>query len=260
MPAVSQVVLLLAVLASPSHGIRRGHSNTGQLTAEPKSDSSFATKHWIFQPKSQLPVIAIGLTAIALFLTCWFTGLIPILTVQSLMASAQEAMYDRGQPSQAERDFRVAAEFDTWSAIPCERLSEMALQRWLAADREDSGIFERCRKWQVMAIERDPRNPGGYRFLGEIYLSKATREGDPAAAESAADAFQQAVALYPNHAVTQSQLAEALWKAGKVDPARDAARRARHLDQINEQAGHTDKRLSDARRRIIATILGQDSN
>ena len=91
-------------------------------------------------------------------------------------------------------------------------------------------------------------------------MSKATREGDPAVAAAAVDAFQQAVALYPNHAFTQSQLAEALWKAGKTASARIVALRARQLDAGNEQAGHADKRLPETRRRLIESILDPDSN
>jgi cytochrome c-type biogenesis protein CcmH/NrfG len=111
-----------------------------------------------------------------------------------------------------------------------------------------------------MAIARDPRNPGGYRFLGEIYLAKANRQDDAVASDAAVDSFQQAVSLYPNHAATQSLLAEALQKAGKTRAARDAARRAGELDQINERAGHADKRLPDARRRLVEEILKSDSN
>ena len=35
---------------------------------------------------------------------------------------------------------------------------------------------------------------------------------------------------------------------------------ARELDQINERAGHTDKRLPPARRQLVTEILGNDSN
>ncbi len=260
MPAVSQVLLLLAMLAVPYADIANRRSGTAGTPSRDGPDTNFSTAEWEFRAKSPVPVAAIGLVGLSLYLACWFTGLMPIVTVRSLTASAKEALYDRGQPSQAERDLRLAAEFDPWSATACERLSEMALQSWLAADGDRPDVFERCRNWQMRAIERDPRNPGGYRALGEIYLSQATRENDPAAALAAVDAFQTAVALYPNHAVTQSQLAEALWKAGKTEAARAAASRARQLDQINEQAGHADKRLPVARRRLVEDILGQDSN
>jgi hypothetical protein len=260
MPAVSQVLLLLAMLAAPGAEVANRRSASAGTPGREGPGFGLSTAGWEFRAKSPVPVVAIGLVGLSLYLACWFTGLMPIVTVRSLAASAKEALYDRGQPSQAERDFRLAAEFDPWSATACERLSEMAFQSWLATDGDRPDVFERCRNWQMRAIERDPRNPGGYRVLGEIYLSQATREQDSAAALAAVEAFQMAVALYPNHAVTQSQLAEALSKAGKIAAAREAARRARQLDQINEQAGHADKRLSDARRRLVDTILGQDSN
>jgi tetratricopeptide (TPR) repeat protein len=67
--------------------------------------------------------------------------------------------------------------------------------------------------------------------------------------------MRQAVALYPNHAAAQSQLAEALSLAGRHDEARAAARRALELDAINERAGHIDKRLPKGRLKLMDEIL-----
>ena len=130
----------------------------------------------------------------------------------------------------------------------------------MATEESSDQDFERCVKWQMQAIERDPRNPGGYRTLGEIYLAKAARTGHTSDAQAAADAFEQAGALYPNCSLIVAELAESLWKAGRLPDARAAARRARELDQINQDAGHTDKLLTDARRRLLAEILAEDSN
>jgi hypothetical protein len=255
MPAVTEVLLLSAMLAVPPGGaILRGP----ELPNTPDDRIRDSTLiDYEFEPR--LGALVFGGLGIALYMACWFTGLMPIVTVRSKLESAREALFERGRPSQAERDFRFAVEFDPWSPTACERLSEMTLQNWLAAEGDRSEIFERCVKWQRIAIERDPRNPAGYRFLGEIYMAKAIGEQDSAAAALAVEAFERAAARYRNHAVLQSQLAEALWKAGKTPAARDAARSARDLNQINERAGHTDKRLPESRRRLMDEIL-TDSN
>jgi cytochrome c-type biogenesis protein CcmH/NrfG len=91
--------------------------------------------------------------------------------------------------------------------------------------------------------------------LGQIYLSRFVRTRAPADASAAAAAYAQAVELYPNHAQTQSELAGALSKAGEMETARAAARRALKLDAINVRAGHVDKQLPPARRELMKKIL-----
>jgi hypothetical protein len=60
--------------------------------------------------------------------------------------------------------------------------------------------------------------------------------------------------------VLQSLLAEAYWKADKPELARNTARRAISLDEINARAGHTDKRLPQQRIALIQQILVDNSN
>ncbi len=95
-------------------------------------------------------------------------------------------------------------------------------------------------------------------MLGQIYLSHFGRTRDPEDATAAAAAYAQAVALYPNHAQTQSELAGALSRAGEMGKARAAASRALELDTINVRAGHVDKQLPPARRELMKKILGED--
>ncbi|MBI3860544.1 MAG: hypothetical protein HY290_01465 [Planctomycetia bacterium] len=260
MPAVAQILLLLAALAIPAGDATTDSRDRPPVAGIGKHRARILPSGWICQTESRGPVAFIGLLGIALYMSCWFLGLMPVITVRRLMASGIEALFERGRPTQGERDFRLAADFDAWSPSPCERLAELEFQHWLAAERDQPEVFDRCLAWQQSAIARDPRNPAGYRALGEFYLSKASRGGDSADATAAANAFRRAAGLYPNHAVTQAQLAEALQAAGEPEAARQAATRALELDGINERAGHVDKRLPPARSRTIGEILRQDSN
>ena len=233
MPAITQMLLLLIALCG-------ANERAGGWTWEPNSRPARAT---------------IGVAGLALYAGCWFTGLTPVSNVRSMVATGTDELFDNGNFLKAEREFRHAAEADPWSSIPCERLSELAYQRWLAMDRDRPDEFERSVEWQRRAIALNPRHAGGYRTLAEMYITKFKRAGQKADASAAADAMRQAVALYPNHAATQSVLAEALALEGRHDEACQAARRALELDAINERARHVDKRLPKGRLELMDEIL-----
>ena len=156
MPGVSQVLLFVAMLAAPGAAAADFESGDPAMPRRDSCGPARTAAGWTFHSDSQLPVAVIGVVGLALYLACWFTGLMPIVTVRSLIASAKEAMFERGQPSQAERDFRIAAEFDTWSATACERLSEIAFQSWLGAERDRPDVFEPLRE---VAIDGDRERP-----------------------------------------------------------------------------------------------------
>jgi len=237
MPGIVQLLMLMVVLGGPID--RPGGWDSGRD----------------LQTLSRWPIIAIGLAGLALYLGCWFTTLIPVYTARAAISAGDSALFDEGRVSKAEREFHRAADADPWSSIPYERLAQLAFQSWLASDRTGNESFNRSIAWQNDAILRNPRHAGGYRMLGEMYLAKFKRTEEAADAIEAAAAFRHANALYPNHAQSQSELAESLWKAGEVEPARDAARRAFELDAINEQASHADKRLTAARQDLMRRIL-----
>jgi O-antigen ligase len=234
MPAITQMLLLFVAL----------------------SDGDESAAGWTWEPERRMARRTICGVALALFLGCLFTGLNPILNARVSVAAGIEELFERGNLSKAEREFGHAVEADPWSSIPYERLSEMAYQRWLGSDKDRSEEFKRSVDWQQQAIARDPRHAGGYRTLAEMYIARFKRTGEQADAAAAADAMLQAVALYPNHALGQSQLAEALALAGRQDEARLAARRALGLEAINERAGHIDKRLPKGRLELMKQILG----
>jgi hypothetical protein len=240
MPAITQTLVLLVVLGG---------------------GETLAAEGWKGGPRScprSWPArTAILLVGLALFLGCLATGLIPNAICRSKVAEGDE-MYGKRNLSQAESKFQLAAEADPLSPVPWERLSGLAYQRWLEGNKDRPDEFERSIEWQREAIARDPRNSGGYSTLAHLYLGRFKHTGQMADASAAVDAARQALTLYPNHAITQSQLAEGLSLAGRPDEARQVARRALELDAINEHAGHIDKRLPKGRLELMQKILAAD--
>jgi hypothetical protein len=233
MPGIVQLLLLLALF-----GV---------------SGDRPAAWHWATNSR---PTIAVcGLAGLAFYFGCWFTGLIPVISAREKLAVGEYELMNERRPARAEREFLLAAQADPWSAEPYKQLSQLAFQTWLGADTKSQESFDRSIAWQQKAIARDPRLYAGHRHLGEMYLAKFAQTEEGAAAAAAVAAFEQAAALYPNHAQTQSGLAEALWKTGSQEPAQQAARRALALDATNEQAGHIDKRLPADRREMMKRIV-----
>ncbi|MBS0266936.1 MAG: O-antigen ligase family protein, partial [Planctomycetes bacterium] len=255
MPGISQLLLFLAIGTVPFKLPVVGVKADGTACAVDRSvagESRNRTPSW--------PFVLFGCVGLGLYLACWMTGVVPVLSVREKLAAGQAALYERGLPQQAEREFRVASEVDVWAALPCERLAELSLQNWQATGRTDSEWIDKAIHWQRLAVRRDPKNYGVYRLLGEIYLAKFGEDRNPATVQEAVAALRQATDRYPHHAMLQSLLAEACWKAGLADSARSAAQQAIQLDEINARAGHTDKRLPESRQAVLQQILGSDSN
>jgi O-antigen ligase len=249
MPAITQMLLFWVALGEANAAGKTGES-TGGATG-----GAGPRERWIWELGLRVASARIGFAGLGLFLGCWFTGLSPSLDSRSKIADGMYEWFDKGNVSKAEREFRHAADADPWSSAPYERLAELAFQRWQASGRGRLEDFERSVKLQQQAIACDPRQAGEYLTLGEMYIAGFKHTGKRSDAVAAAEAMRQAVALYPNFAVGQSQLAEALRLSGQPDEARQAARRALEVDAINERAGHIDKRLPAGRRELMAEIL-----
>ena len=232
MPGITQMLLWLVVLGG------------GDRLADAGRDVT-VTRSWHEQRRcySDQP----------LFLGCLVTGL-----MRSGPAAhkwrRRRALWQR-QPAGGRRRKVSTRGRNASPAVPWEKLSALAYERWLMADSNRPDDFEHSVDWQRQAIARDPRNSGGYRTLADLYLGHFKRTGQPADASAAVDAMLQAISLYPNQAVAQSQLAESLALAGRTDEACEVARRALELDASNERAGHIDKRLPKERAKLMDAIL-----
>lgn len=222
------------------------------LTALANTDAA-RTRVWRIQPRPG--VLVCGGGAVALYLGCWFTATNPVRTANVELANGDQALMAQGRFDKAEQAYRRAYNADAFDARSCVYLARLSLQRWLATKEGDSELFRQCVEWQNRAIVRQPRDFGNYRSLGDLYLARYDRSHDPADAALAAEEFDRAVALYPNHAELLSELAEALWFANQASQARLFAERALELDEINHRHGHIDKQLSEDRLKVMNDIL-----
>ena len=90
------------------------------------------------------------------------------------------------------------------------------------------------------------------RISDTIVFFGSARSGSP---EQAAEQLAEINAQIQREGQTTAELAEALWKSGSRRAAHTAAQRARDLDDINERAGHTDKRLPAPKRDLLLQIV-----
>jgi hypothetical protein len=182
MPGVSQALILMAVCASrtATNSSIAGTYGKEAMAVPAHATEGFSLAHW--------RCILISGVGLGMYLACWLTGVGPVLAVRAKLADAAVSLFERGMPGQAERDFRIASEVDPWAALPCERLAELTLQKWQAMGGQDQALFEKSVSWQQLSIRRDPRNYGGYRYLGELYMAKVVQGEDLPTAKEAVEA------------------------------------------------------------------------
>ncbi len=148
-----------------------------------------------------------------------------------------------GKPLAAARAFEEAEEADPDSPEPAEHLAELYFQIWQGSRRPRD--FERAALAGKLAVKGDPASYAGYRRLGEMSAQRASIESSPEEAGRAVEYFSKAVERYPNYAPLRAERASAFQLAGDRERARDEAKTALELDQINRAAGHRDKFLPD---------------
>ena len=186
---------------------------------------------------------AICLAAFAVAILCLWSEYQPVLTSRLQMQIAY-AHLQAGEPDAAEDAARGAAQSDRWSPDPWRLMAQLRLHKFLS-DPTPGAWSE----FSAAADEFQRRSPhyhgqafqrGNWHFLGW------QRMPGPAKLEAALQAYREAIARYPNHALYHGQLAWALHRAGQEDAARQAASRAKALDDATP---HGDQKL--VKRRIV---------
>jgi hypothetical protein len=192
-------------------------------------------------------VIAIGGAGVVLFVALFLTGTLPVLNRRAAVVSGEQALMLDGRFDEAEGYFLRAANHDPLSPEPHDKLADTLFARWQSSPPGlGNDYFAKAEQALREAIHQDPLNPTRYRRLGEFFVARFGRSHDPADAESAAHAFEDAVNRYPTDATLRSFWASALADSGQPAEARSQAQQALDLDQINHKWGHTDRYLSDA--------------
>jgi tetratricopeptide (TPR) repeat protein len=218
MPAISQIVWLMMLLATPG----------------PVPGSA--------PQRAPMAVWGPALVAAGLFLGCFFSTTRPVL--------ASRLQIDLGNlatnPEARVRHYREATVADPLAPEPWQQLAMAEFQMWVALGADDDRRFEQAVADQRQGIARDPESFSGYRTLGMFYWQRFQKTHAAEDAEQATMDFGAAVSRYPNRSSLQAEWAEALAGAGHPDRAKQAALRALDLDIVNHFAGHSDKYLPEA--------------
>lgn len=234
MPAIVQLLLLLAILSSMTTGYR-----------EDDAESILS------------PLVLRGLAAgfALLFVGCAWTAMIPVALSNASIELGQSAMMNPSYANrvQARRDFEAAIAADPIAPAPYQWLAQWYFADWNATSGTDDALFDQAIESQQAAIVRDPMNSSRHKLLGEFWDAKYQRSNVSEDAEQAVAAHQRSVELYPNDALRLSNLALALEHAGQ--DGSEFAEQALKIDDLNFARRHNDKTLLPSRRRELEFIL-----
>lgn len=219
MPAVVQTIFVLVILLDP----RDWKTSPEGVRSRPKT------------------VLAISLAAVIAFGLCLVTATMPCWYRSIYLASGDAVLGQEKDFLEAERFYEKARTADPYSPEPVERLAELAFRRWQASAKHED--FDQAVQWAQGVIALDPASHRGYHRLGTLYFQQALRRGSVKEAKTALSYFSKAVARYPTSPLLRAEFAFALDFAGKTEAAGEQADRALALDQINLEAGHSDKYL-----------------
>ena len=244
MPAITQLLWLVWAMRSAC-------SETAGGVQDGKSPSESASRGVMV---GRLGVAGSAFAAGGLFVACLWTATMPELLCRTSM-QAGDFEWRRGQIEVAQARFFEAARTDPWAIEPRERLAEVSFQRWRTSHRE-SDFEESVKRWQVLASSL-PFSSRPNRRLGQAWLSKFEKSHDRDDARQSAESFAAAVQRYPHHAGLLSEWAIACDGAGLDEMACDVAQRALRQDNINRQAGHSDKYLSPDLRSRMERLAGE---
>ena len=235
MPAITQLWWLLWALRAECEA-------AVVVERESKSPSESVNKGVL---AVRFPVSASAIVALGLCLACGFTATMPELLCRTSLQLG-DTQWERRQANAAQKHFREALDADRWAIEPLDRMAEISFLSWQQTQQE-SDFDDAVRKNQAV-IDRLPFASRPYRRLGESWLRRFEQSHDVAHATRAAAPLAAAVERYPQHAELLSEWASACAGANQSEAARDAARRAIRQDDLNRQAGHSDKYLSEKTR------------
>lgn len=242
MPAVTGLVFALSAVLSIDAAGQEAGSDASQTnpSAAPQNGSWLAS------------AVFTGLAAVG----CTVTAFGPVIQATSLI---QIGDYEAANGQSAQRVLRLykdAAEFDPLSPEPHIRLGQYYLRQWQQTRNEE--LFEKSIEHTRKAQSLSPNSPHIAHDIGYAWLTRASQSSpqDEAAAASAAQELQNALAMYPTQPVWTAETAQALKLAGDSKNAAALARRALELDDLNRQAGHVDRYLPDPLKAIVSRIAG----
>ena len=244
MPAITQLFWLVWAM-------RTACSESAGGGQDGKSPSESASRGVM---AGQLGVAGSTFAAGGLFVACLWTATMPELICRTSL-QAGDFEWRRGQIEVAHARFLEADQADRWAIEPIERLAEVSFQRWRTAHRDRD--FEETVQQLEHFKDLLPFSSRPYRRLGQVWLAKFEQSHDIEDARKSVAYFEGAVERYPHLAKLLAEWAIACEAAGLANTARDVALRALRQDNINRQAGHSDKYLSPDLRSRMERLTGE---
>lgn len=163
----------------------------------------------------------------------------PNLARDRWLTDAETRAYFESDPVGAIASLKRAHAADPLSHEPLLRLASL----YASQQRKDE-----ARDAAMQAVAKSPQSPTLKQWAASLLLR--VREE-----QLAADLLAEAVADYPNGSDVHADAAEVFSKVGDERAVAEAVR-AIELDDLNRQAGHTDKVFPDERRELLLRIAG----
>jgi len=201
----------------------------------------------------------LSLLSAGFFFACLWTSLVPVVTVARLLDQGRQDAFDHRLLAAAEH-FQQAGETDPLAAAPHNELAAMRFARWQLQNGDDARLFQSAIAEKHVALQRNPRDPKEYLTLSNWWLKRFQRDPQPEFARKAAEAAEKGIGLYPYFSPLLTQWAFALEAQGIMEKARDAARRALELDDLNQARGHHDKILPKSDREKLEKLMESDAS
>lgn len=195
-----------------------------------------------------------GAASLGWGVACLVWGVLPV----SRAADRSEASAYARSPEARLNDLKLAAEADPLSPDGWGDLSVAATEVWLQQPLRSDPIYKLGVSAAQEAIRRDPLNGVRYRQLASLYWYRARIEKSSETAKLAAATFEQAVRRAPQRADLLADAAEAASLAGDSVRSRELAVRALALDDLNHQAGHSDKYLMKDQQARLQSLVGKE--
>ena len=169
-------------------------------------------------------VLLLGITGGFLMTAYW-----PVISSRSLLLEAQQAAMRQDEDRMHEL-IQEACDADPEWPRPAMELVVMRHRHW-GQDRDNSrgGFVEAADD----LLERDPHSATTHAFLATCYLVAYQQHGQREDLDRARELLQHASRLHPSDARLAGQAAWACWLSADLRAAREFAREAHRLDQLN---------------------------
>ncbi|MCA8986104.1 MAG: O-antigen ligase family protein [Planctomycetaceae bacterium] len=149
------------------------------------------------------------------------------------------------------------AEVDSWNAEPWIQMAGL-LERE-GGGQSSQALLEKAYEFETEAIQRDPYSYRLHSSAARIKRRKAMLSEAAGDLQAAAYHISIAIELAPTAVNLYVVAAQILEQQGNAPEAATAARKGLELEQINRAAGHSDRWLLEADRRILEKLAGNSA-